>query len=215
MRFSLGSGFLYINKHVCKQICPVWLQGRKDCFSCYSFSLPMNNLFCRPWFCLLTSSGRYLPLFLLRLSNNAVVSRCCCFSARGKLISCNCASSLLPPRLLDSPAALLVFPCRYISRLGPAFKYAVLKFIVQLAAVLLNFISLLGQSRFDESARSSRVHTNKFIHLVVAENDFLLGPALKYAVLKFLVRLRPCIHLVVAENNYSTSVIRFGFRVSL
>ena len=30
MRFSLGSGFLYINKHVCKQICAVWLQGRKD-----------------------------------------------------------------------------------------------------------------------------------------------------------------------------------------
>ena len=30
MRFSLGSGFLYINTHVCKQICPVWLQGRKD-----------------------------------------------------------------------------------------------------------------------------------------------------------------------------------------
>ena len=30
MRFSLGSGFLYINKHVCKQICLVWLQGRKD-----------------------------------------------------------------------------------------------------------------------------------------------------------------------------------------
>ena len=30
VRFSLGSGFLYINKHVCKQICPVWLQGRKD-----------------------------------------------------------------------------------------------------------------------------------------------------------------------------------------
>ena len=30
MRFSLGSGFLYINKHVCKQICPVWMQGRKD-----------------------------------------------------------------------------------------------------------------------------------------------------------------------------------------
>ena len=87
---------LCINKHVCKQICPVWLQGRKDCFSCYSLSLPMNNLFCRPWFCLLTSSGRHLPLFLLRLSNNAVVSRCCCFSARGKLISC--PPSLLPPR---------------------------------------------------------------------------------------------------------------------
>ena len=30
MRFSLGSGFLYINKHVYKQICPVWLQVRKD-----------------------------------------------------------------------------------------------------------------------------------------------------------------------------------------
>ena len=30
MLFSPGSGFLYINKHVCKQICPVWLQGRKD-----------------------------------------------------------------------------------------------------------------------------------------------------------------------------------------
>ena len=30
MRFSLGSGFLYINKHMCKHICPVWLQGRKD-----------------------------------------------------------------------------------------------------------------------------------------------------------------------------------------
>ena len=30
MRFSLGSGFLNINKHVCKHICPVWLQGWKD-----------------------------------------------------------------------------------------------------------------------------------------------------------------------------------------
>ena len=30
MCFSLGTGFLYINKHVCKRICPVWLQGRKD-----------------------------------------------------------------------------------------------------------------------------------------------------------------------------------------
>ena len=30
MRFSLGSGFLYINKQVCKHICPVCLQGRKD-----------------------------------------------------------------------------------------------------------------------------------------------------------------------------------------
>ena len=30
MRFSLGTGFLYINKHVCKRICPVWLHGRKD-----------------------------------------------------------------------------------------------------------------------------------------------------------------------------------------
>ena len=30
MRFSLGSGFLNINIHVCKQICPVWPQGRKD-----------------------------------------------------------------------------------------------------------------------------------------------------------------------------------------
>ena len=32
MRFSLGSGSLYISKNVCKQICPVWPQGRKDCF---------------------------------------------------------------------------------------------------------------------------------------------------------------------------------------
>ena len=74
-------------------------------------------------------------------------------------------------------------------------KYAVLKFIVQLAAVLLNFFSLLGYSRFYESARSSRVHTYKFIYFVVAEIYFLcryfcrLGPALKYVVLKFLVRL--------------------------
>ena len=30
MRFSLGSGFLYINKHMCKYMCPVWLRGRKD-----------------------------------------------------------------------------------------------------------------------------------------------------------------------------------------
>ena len=30
VRFSLGSGFLCINKHVCKQICMVWLQGRED-----------------------------------------------------------------------------------------------------------------------------------------------------------------------------------------
>ena len=118
MRFSLGSGFLYINKHVCKQICPVWLQGRKDCFSCYSLSLPMNNLFCRPWFCLLTSSERHLQLFLPRLSNNAVVSRCCCFSARGKLISC--PPSLLPPRLLVSP--LVVFPMLVFLSVGATFK---------------------------------------------------------------------------------------------
>ena len=142
MRFSLGSGFLYINKHVCKQICPVWLQGRKDCFSCYSLSLPMNNLFCRPWFCLLTSSGRHLPLFLLRLSNNVVVSRRCCFSARGKFISC--PTSLLPPRLLVSPVALVVSPMSVFSFVGAALKHAVLKFPVQLAAVLLSFISLLG-----------------------------------------------------------------------
>ena len=30
MCFSLGNGFLYINKHVSKQICPVCLQGWKD-----------------------------------------------------------------------------------------------------------------------------------------------------------------------------------------
>ena len=71
----------------------------------------MNNLFCRSWFCLLTSSERHLQLFLLRLSNNAVVSGCCGFSAQVKLISCNCPSSLLPPRLLVSPVALVVFPC--------------------------------------------------------------------------------------------------------
>ena len=118
MRFSLGSGFLYINKHVCKQICPVWLQGRKDCFSCYSLSL--HNLFCRPWFCLLTSSGRYLPLFLLRLSNNSVFSRCCFFSARGKLFSC--PPSLLPPRLLVSPVALVVFPVSVFLSVGAGFK---------------------------------------------------------------------------------------------
>ena len=34
--FSLESGFLRINKHTCKQICPVKLQGRKDWFSYYS-----------------------------------------------------------------------------------------------------------------------------------------------------------------------------------
>ena len=27
MRFSLGSGFLHINKHACKQICPVWIHA--------------------------------------------------------------------------------------------------------------------------------------------------------------------------------------------
>ena len=76
-----------------------------------------------------------------------------------------------------------------------ADKYAVLKFIVQLAAVLLNFWSLLGYSRFYESARSSRVHTYKFLYFIVAEINFLcryfcrLGPALKYVVLKFLVQL--------------------------
>ena len=74
----------------------------------------MNNLFCRSWFCLLTSSERHLQLFLLRLSNNAVVSGCCCFSAQVKLISCNCPSSLLPPRLLVSSVALVVFPCRLL-----------------------------------------------------------------------------------------------------
>ena len=30
MRFSLSSGFLCINEHVCKHICPVWLQERED-----------------------------------------------------------------------------------------------------------------------------------------------------------------------------------------
>ena len=34
--FSLESGFLRINKHTRKQICPVKLQGRKDWFSYYS-----------------------------------------------------------------------------------------------------------------------------------------------------------------------------------
>ena len=125
MRFSLGSDFLYINKHVCKQICPAWLQGRKDCFSCYSLSLPMNNLFCRPWFCLLTSSGRHLPLFLPRLSNNAVVFRCCCFSARGKLISC--PPRLLPPRLHVSPVALVVFPMSVFLSVGAGFKICCLE----------------------------------------------------------------------------------------
>ena len=119
MRFSLGSGFLYINKHKCKHICPVWLQGRKDCFSCYSLSLPANNLFCRPWFRLVTSSGRHLPLFLLRLFNYAVVSRCCCFSARGNLISC--PPSLLPPRLLVSPVVLVVFPMSVFLSVGAGF----------------------------------------------------------------------------------------------
>ena len=53
----------------------------------------------------------------------------------------------------------------------------------------------------------------------MAENNFFcryvcrLGPALKYAVLKFLVRLGSFIHLVVANNNYFTC--RFGFCVSL
>ena len=125
MRFSLGSGFLYINKHVCKQISPVWLQGRKDCFSCYSLSLPMNILFYRPWFCLLTSSGRHLLLFLLRLSNNAVVSRCCCFSARGKLISCS--PSLLPPRLLVSPVTLVLFPMSVFLSVRAGFKICCLE----------------------------------------------------------------------------------------
>ena len=125
MRFSFGSGFLYINKHVCKQICPVWLQGRKDCFSCYSLSLLMNNLFCRPWFCLLTSSERHLPLFLLRLSNNAVVSRCCCVSARGKLISC--PLSFLPPSLRVSPVALVVFPMSVFLSVGARFKICCLE----------------------------------------------------------------------------------------
>ena len=30
MRFSLGSGFLCLNKEVSKQICPVWQRGQKD-----------------------------------------------------------------------------------------------------------------------------------------------------------------------------------------
>ena len=115
MRFSPGTGFLYINKHVCKQICPVWL------------------------------------------SYNAVVFRCFFFSARGKLISC--PSSLLPPLLLISLVALVVFPCRYFCQLGPAFKYAVLKFIVQLAAVLLNFFFTAWTVTFYESARLSRGDT--------------------------------------------------------
>ena len=70
------------------------------------------------------------------MSYNAVVSQCFYFSARGKLISC--PSSLLPPRLLVFPVALVVFPCRYFGRLGPALKYAVLMFFVKLVAVLLN-----------------------------------------------------------------------------
>ena len=125
LRFSLGSGFPYINKHVGKKICPVWLQGRKDCFSYYSLSLPMNNLFCRPWFCLLTSLGRHLQLILLRLSNNAVVSRWCCFSAWGKLISC--PPSLLPPRILVSPVALAVFPMSVFLSVGAGFKICCLE----------------------------------------------------------------------------------------
>ena len=85
----------------------------------------MNNLFCRPWFCLLTSSGRHLPLFLPRLSNNAVVFRCCCYSARGKLISC--PPRLLPPRLHVSPVALVVFPMSVFLSVGAGFKICCLE----------------------------------------------------------------------------------------
>ena len=157
VRFSLGTGFLYINKHVCKQIRPVWLQGRKDCFSCYSLSLPMNNLFCRSWFCLLTSSERHLQLFLLRLSYNAAVSRCFFFSARGKLISC--PSSLLPPPLLVSLVALVVFPCRYFWRLGPAFNMLSWSFYFSFGGRFTEFYFTAWPVTFYESASLSRVDT--------------------------------------------------------
>ena len=63
VHFSLESGFLSINKHVCKQICPVWLQGRKDCFSC------------RSWFRLLTFSKDFpAPAVENSTPTNAVVA---------------------------------------------------------------------------------------------------------------------------------------------
>ena len=108
------------------------------------------------------------------------IFRCFFFSARGKLISC--PFSLLPPRLLVSPAALVTFRCPYFGRLGPAFKYDVLKFIVQLAAVLLHFISLLGLSRFMKGHVYQELTLNEFIHLVVALNNFLC---------RYFCRLRP------------------------
>ena len=75
VHFSLESGFLSINRHVCKQICPVWLQGRKDCFSCRSLSLPMNNLSWRSWFWLLTFSKDFpAPAVENSTPTNAVVA---------------------------------------------------------------------------------------------------------------------------------------------
>ena len=111
--------------------------------------------------------------------------------SRGKLSSC--PSSLLQPRLLSCPVALVVFGSRYLCGLGPALKYAV-KFIVRLSAVLLKFISVLLAGHVLMKANFYQELTHKFIHLVVAQKYicryfYRLGPALKYAVLKFRVPL--------------------------
>ena len=90
--------------------------------------------------------------------------------SRGKLSSC--PSSLLQPRLLSCPVALVVFGSRYLCRLGPALKYAV-KFIVRLSAVLLKFISVLLAGHVLIKANFYQELTHKFIHLVVAQNIYV------------------------------------------
>ena len=176
----------------------------------------MNNLFCRPWFCLLTSSGRHLPLFLPRLSNNAVVFRCCCFSARGKLISC--PPRLLPPRLHVSPVALVVFPMSVFLSVGAGFK--IWSFLCSRPQPFYWILFLcLASHVLMKALFHQEVHTYKFIHLVVAENNFLcryfcrLGPAFKYAVLSFLSGWGRS--FTWFSPRIIILLLRFGFRVSL
>ena len=72
-RFSLGSGFLYINKHVCKQICPVllrlWPRGIVFCWILVWINFiqcsSLVALFCPGWSLYVVFFNFGLPSFRL------------------------------------------------------------------------------------------------------------------------------------------------------
>ena len=86
MRFSLQIGFLYINKHVSKQICPVWLQGQKDWIHVPSKPLVgvrggVYTRFALGFVCLILPSPYFFSYLVLVLSPSRLQTHMSCNSS--------------------------------------------------------------------------------------------------------------------------------------